>query len=113
MVFHRFTFHHHHTTVMFYTHTLHTAAVLLGIVCNGPVWRRSYTYSSINTACIPALQEGLVSLLDEQSEEDECTPYVRMETNSGESLLKVERVWHRVIGHRLVFGALLAPTNQM
>ncbi|KAK3569152.1 hypothetical protein QTP86_025431 [Hemibagrus guttatus] len=61
----------------------------------------------------PALQEGLVSLFDEQSDEDECTPYVRMETNSDESLLKVERVWHRVIGHRLVFGALLAPTNHI
>ncbi|KAB5576660.1 hypothetical protein PHYPO_G00200250 [Pangasianodon hypophthalmus] len=62
----------------------------------------------------PALQEGLVSLLDEQSEEDECAPRVRMmETNSGESLPSVERVWHRVIGQRLVFGALLAPTNQM
>ncbi|KAK3543658.1 hypothetical protein QTP70_026248, partial [Hemibagrus guttatus] len=59
------------------------------------------------------LQEGLVSLFDEQSDEDECTPYVRIETNSDESLLKVERVWHRVIGHRLVFGALLAPTNHI
>ncbi|XP_060733193.1 Fanconi anemia group B protein [Tachysurus vachellii] len=61
----------------------------------------------------PALQEGLVSLLDEQSEEDECAPYVRMKTNPDESLLKVERVWHRVIGQRLVFGALLSLTNQM
>lgn len=65
-------------------------------------------------AAPPALQEGLVSLLDdEQSEEDECTPRVRMEVNSDASLPKVERVWHRVIGQRLAFGALLAQTNQM
>ncbi|KAF4087400.1 hypothetical protein AMELA_G00095280 [Ameiurus melas] len=62
----------------------------------------------------PALQEGLVSLLDdEQGEEDECTPRVRMEMNTDASLPKVERVWHRVIGQRLAFGALLAQTNQM
>lgn len=53
-----------------------------------------------------------MSLLDEQSEEDECTPLVRKETNLDESFPKVERVWHRVIGPRLVFGVLLAPTNQ-
>ncbi|KAI5628614.1 Fanconi anemia group B protein [Silurus asotus] len=60
------------------------------------------------------LQEGLVSLLDEQSEEDECTPLMKMfETNVDNSHLEVERVWHRVVGQRLVFGALLAPSNQM
>ncbi|KAI5107578.1 Fanconi anemia group B protein, partial [Silurus meridionalis] len=60
------------------------------------------------------LQEGLVSLLDEQSEEDECTPLMKMvETNADDSRLEVERVWHRVVGQRLVFGALLAPSNQM
>ncbi|KAF7709949.1 hypothetical protein HF521_016799 [Silurus meridionalis] len=60
------------------------------------------------------LQEGLVSLLDEQSEEDECTPLMKMvETNADDSRLEVERVWHRVVGQRLVFGALLAPSNQI
>ncbi|TTK00923.1 Fanconi anemia group B protein [Bagarius yarrelli] len=59
------------------------------------------------------LQEGLVSLLDKQSEEVECTPHVSLEMNSVESLLKVERCWHRVVGQKLVFGALLSPTDQL
>ncbi|KAF5892066.1 Fanconi anemia group B protein [Clarias magur] len=61
----------------------------------------------------PAPQEGLVSLLDDQSEEDECAPScVRREMTFDESLPKVERVWHRVIAQTLVFGALLTPANQ-
>ncbi|KAM9486129.1 Fanconi anemia group B protein [Clarias gariepinus] len=61
----------------------------------------------------PAPQEGLVSLLDDQSEEDECAPTcVRREMTFIESLPKVERVWHRVIAETLVFGALLTPANQ-
>lgn len=82
---------HNYLTVVYYTHM----------------------FSVLHKACVPALQEGLVSLLDEQSEEDECIPHVRKETNSEENPPKVEKAWHRVIGQRLVFGALLAPTNQV
>ncbi|XP_062862011.1 Fanconi anemia group B protein [Trichomycterus rosablanca] len=61
----------------------------------------------------PAQQEGLVSLLDEESEEDQCFLDERMKTDSDDRISKVERVWHRVVGKNLIFGVLLTSANHI
>ncbi|TRZ00079.1 hypothetical protein DNTS_004633 [Danionella cerebrum] len=68
---------------------------------------------------VPPEQEGLVSLWDddEDGDADETVEEPSellgdlMETEGSEELLKVERVWQRVIDQSLVFGVVLKQTR--
>ncbi|CAM4599568.1 unnamed protein product [Leuciscus chuanchicus] len=63
---------------------------------------------------LPPEQEGLVSLWDEDDDAgDEELDVLDdgMETECAEALLKVDRVWQRVIGQSLIVGVVLKPMN--
>lgn len=60
----------------------------------------------------PPEQEGLVSLWDDEDDDDEDLVLDDgMETECAEALLKVDRVWQRVVGQSLIVGVVLKPTN--
>ncbi|XP_056320599.1 Fanconi anemia group B protein [Danio aesculapii] len=63
----------------------------------------------------PPEQEGLVSLWDDDDDDGDDAGVVDevMQTEDAEALLKVGRVWQRVIGQSLIIGVLLMPTNDM
>nr|XP_055070607.1 Fanconi anemia group B protein isoform X1 [Misgurnus anguillicaudatus]XP_055070608.1 Fanconi anemia group B protein isoform X1 [Misgurnus anguillicaudatus]XP_055070609.1 Fanconi anemia group B protein isoform X1 [Misgurnus anguillicaudatus]XP_055070610.1 Fanconi anemia group B protein isoform X1 [Misgurnus anguillicaudatus]XP_055070611.1 Fanconi anemia group B protein isoform X1 [Misgurnus anguillicaudatus]XP_055070612.1 Fanconi anemia group B protein isoform X1 [Misgurnus anguillicaudatus] len=57
-------------------------------------------------------QEGLVSLWDEDDDDKEVNVTdERMQTECGEALMKVNRVWQRVIGESLICGVVMTTTN--
>ncbi|XP_051566582.1 Fanconi anemia group B protein [Myxocyprinus asiaticus] len=62
-------------------------------------------------------QEGLVSLWDDDDDDDDDGAVDvwddQMHTECAEALVKVDRVWQRVLGQSLVFGAILTTTNNM
>ncbi|XP_072541404.1 Fanconi anemia group B protein [Salminus brasiliensis] len=64
----------------------------------------------------PPQQEGLVSVWDEDSEEEDKEGYVldeEMQTGPGHCAPEVKRFWHRVVGESLVFGMLLKPNTDV
>ncbi|XP_026884045.2 Fanconi anemia group B protein isoform X1 [Electrophorus electricus] len=63
--------------------------------------------SSLNVS-----QEGLVSLWDEDGEEEMHVLNKQMQTVVEECSL-VQRVWYRVVGNSLVFGLLLTPATDV
>ncbi|XP_052004437.1 Fanconi anemia group B protein [Xyrauchen texanus] len=58
-------------------------------------------------------QEGLVSLWDDDDDDDGAVDVWddQMHTECAEARVKVDRVWQRVIGQSLVFGAVLTTTT--
>ncbi|NP_001410587.1 Fanconi anemia group B protein [Danio rerio] len=57
-------------------------------------------------------QEGLVSLWDDEDDEDDAGVMDEgMQTEDAEALLQVDRVRQRVIDQSLIIGVLLMPTN--
>ncbi|KAG1927831.1 Fanconi anemia group B protein [Pimephales promelas] len=65
---------------------------------------------------VPPEQEGLVSLWDDDEDEDagDEEPDVlddRIDTECAEAHLEVDRVWQRVFGQSLIVGVVLKPTN--
>ncbi|KAK9968918.1 hypothetical protein ABG768_027135 [Culter alburnus] len=60
----------------------------------------------------PPEQEGLVSLWDEEEDDDAGDEeHDGMQTECAEALLNVDRVWQRVIGQSLIVGVVLRPTD--
>ncbi|XP_056610587.1 Fanconi anemia group B protein isoform X1 [Triplophysa dalaica] len=56
-------------------------------------------------------QEGLVSLWDEDEDDEGHVSEEQMQTERDEAPVKVLRVWQRVIGESLVYGIVMSTTN--
>lgn len=56
-------------------------------------------------------QEGLVSLWDEDEDDEVHVSDEHMHTECDEAPVKVLRVWQRVIGQSLICGIVMTTTN--
>lgn len=56
-------------------------------------------------------QEGLVSLWDEDEDDELHVSDEQMHTECDEAPVKVLRVWQRVIGNSLIYGIVMTTTD--